>query len=393
MIIIEKPELKREGENVLLSSKFQIEGEQKTLWYRFSYKLEKFLVTENLDASLGGLLFLGLKTGNDIKLNGSVSARLLYTVNHYLIKALCLANPDFEEITVSAVSVNHQDLNIGSTAGTGFSCGVDSFATYFSHTGKYPPYKIDYLTFFNVGSHGDFGGQKARHIYQKRLTSVYEFAKKEGKEFISIDSNLSEILRLNFQKTNTYRSISCILNLQKLFKNYYYASSFPLDQFNLSSKDTSYYDLLNLSMLSTESINFFSTDIYWTRIEKTDFISQFPQTYDFLDVCTNLRDEFESKNCSSCDKCMRTAMTLELLGKLHLYENVFDLKKIQQNRNRFIGKLLGTEKESVFNRDLVQLLKEKKRIAFIHYGFYATYRYKNLKKRIKNVIRKNPKTD
>ena len=387
MIIIEKPELQRDCDDVVLSSRFEVEGEQKILWYRFSNKFEKFLVTENLDASLVGLLFLGLKTGNDIKLNGPVSARLLYTINHYLIKALCLANPDLKEMTVFADSINHEDLSIGNTAGTGFSCGVDSFATYFSHNGEHPPFRIDYLTFFNVGSHGDFGGEKARQIYQKRLGSVYEFAKKEGKEVLSIDSNLSEILRLNFQKTNTYRSISCILNLQKLFKNYYYASSFPLEQFTLSSVDTSYYDLLNLSMLSSESTNFFSSDIFWTRIDKTSFISGFPQTYDFLDVCTNLRDGFDSKNCSSCDKCMRTALTLELLDKLYLYKNVFDLKKFQNNKKRYIGKLLGTKNESIFNKDLLQLLKKKKRISLIHYGYYSNYRYSNLKKRIKKAIK------
>ncbi|SDL41093.1 hypothetical protein SAMN04488034_10414 [Salinimicrobium catena] len=393
MIIIEKPELQKDGKEVLLSTRFQVEGEHNILWYRFSSKFEDYLVTESLDASLVGLLFLGLKTGNDIKLNGPVSARLLYTINHYLIKALCLANNEFKEIKIIADSLNHEDMNLGSTAGTGFSCGVDSFATYFSHSGEHSPFDIKYLTFFNVGSHGDFGGEKARKVYQKRLRSVNTFAEKAGKKVISIDSNLSEILKLNFQKTNTYRSASCILNLQKLFKNYYYASSFPLDQFNLNSVDTSYYDLLNLSMLSTESINFFSSDIYWTRIDKTSFISQFPETYDFLDVCTNLRDEFNSKNCSTCDKCMRTALTLELLGKLHLYKNVFDLDIYQNNKNRYIGKVLGTKKENIFNKDLLRLLLKKRKISLIHYGYYSSYKYKKLKKRIRKVIKKNPNKD
>lgn len=387
MIIIEKPEIIKNEKEVILSSNFSIKGEQRSLWYKFPLQYEKFLVTENLDASFVGLLFLGLKTGYDIKLNGPVSSRLLYSVNHNLITALCRANSDFKKINIFADTVNNEDLNIADSAGTGFSCGVDSFATYFSHAREEGAFELKFLTFFNVGSHGDFGGEKSRRLYEKRLKSIYKFAEKEGKEVISIDSNLSENLRMNFQQTNTFRSVSCVLNLQKLFRNYYYASSFPIDQFNLSPVDTSYYDILNLSMLSTESTNFFSSDIFWSRIEKTNFISQFPLTYSFLDVCTNLKGGFSTKNCSSCEKCLRTALTLELFGKLELYKEVFDLKLIQKNKDQYIGKLLATRNANIFNRELLDLLKNRNVIRLIHYGYFTRHKSRIFKKRIKKFIK------
>ena len=34
------------------------------------------------------------------------------------------------------------------------------------------------------------------------------------------------------------------------------------------------------------------------------------------------------ENCSVCNKCLRTQITLDLLGKLDLYQDVFDLKSI-----------------------------------------------------------------
>ena len=369
MIVIEKPQLKKNGDYVDVILNFEVEGIRDSLWFRFSTKYESFLVTENLDASLVALLLLGLKTGQDIKLNGPISSRLHYTINHYVINVLCIANKEFKHIKVYAETLNEENINSGKSAGTGLSCGVDSFAAYFSHANEKGAFKIEYLTFLNAGSHGDFGGEKARQVFKKRLKSVEEFAEKEDKEVISIDSNLSDILKLNFQQTNTFRSISCFLNLQKLFANYYYASSFPINQFSLNATDTSFYDILNLSMLSTESTNFFSSEILMTRIEKTNFISNYPKTYKYLDVCTNLSWDFQSKNCTSCGKCMRTALTLQLLGKLDYYKSVFDIEKYKLIKSDTLEKYLATKRENIFNQDLYQLLKEEKEIFLFNIPF------------------------
>lgn len=394
MIIIFHPKLRIVGDSAIISAKFKSQGETDELWYKVPVRYKDSILIERLDAFLVGLLFLGLKTGQDIKLEAPISERLFYNISHYLINVLCFANSDFQKITLIADQFDATRLNDNNAGtGTGLTCGIDSFATYYDHILEKGSYAIDYLTFFNVGSHGDFGGEKARKLYLKRAKTVSEFAENEVKEFITIDSNLSEILKMNFQKTNTLRSISCVLVLQKLFKNYYFASSYRFDHFKLVAEDTSYYDLFNLALLSTESTNLFSTGCHLTRIEKTDLISNFQDTYSTLDVCVELNKSENIKNCSKCDKCLRTALSLELLGKLEHYNKVFNLDVYYNHRDHFIGKIKATKGQNIFNAELWELLKEKEFIRLIHFWEFYKVKYKDKKKYFKKMVKKKLNRD
>ena len=76
-------------------------------------------------------------------------------------------------------------------------------------------------------------------------------------------------------------------------------------------------------LLSTESVEIIHCNADVKRIEKIEFISQFPETYSCLRVCG-----FYSvglKNCCRCEKCLRTMTSLALFGKLHKYKT-FPLK-------------------------------------------------------------------
>lgn len=360
MIIIDEPKLDKKGKELKISVDFEIDGEKKNLWYSFPCQFEEYIVVEQLDAFVIGLLFLGLKTGYDIKLKAPLSARLYYTLSHYLIEAICLANPSFKKIKIKPDSLTTKDLNTAGMAGTGLSCGVDSFATYFDHKKDEKPFKIEFLTFFNVGSHGDNGGEHSRRLFKTRMARVEKFAKYENVNFIPIDSNLSEVLNLNFQNTHTLRSVSCVLLMQKLVKNYYYASSLRFDRFKLNDKRIAEYDLLILQMLSTESTNLFSSVSQMNRIDRIEFISKHSSTYKFLDVCTHDSSKKDGKiNCSSCQKCIRTMLTLDLLGYLRHYEGVFNLDHYLQNRTRYIGEVLFNDRKETLDFELVAFIKEK----------------------------------
>ncbi len=395
MIVINPPVITAKDRFSILSSTIEIDGAEERLWYKFPQKFQQYLVTENLDGFLVGLLFLGLRSGKDITLKAPVSARLLYTINHYLIPALVLANPKFHKINILASGVNNKDLNAGKVAGTGMSCGIDSFASYYDHNNEVDSFGISYFTFFNVGSHLDFGGVKAREIYQNRLRSVSEFAKKEGKEVISVDSNLSEILKMNFQQTHSLRSISCVLQLQKLFKNYYYSSAYRFDHFKLNAEDTSDSDIFNLQMLSTESTNLFASAAQFSRVERTLMVAEHPGTYDKLDVCTAPMLNGPYINCSICYKCLRTQLTLETGGKLHLYGNVFDIIKYKKYKDKYIGKLLLKKKKSPLDKEVIAFLKNEKIIFSLKAYYYAITSILNSPKKkiiisIKSLINNRP---
>lgn len=363
MIIIDKPKLEERDDRVVLSVDFEIEAVKNKLWYSFSSKYKEYLIDEQLDAFVVGLLFLGLKTGHDLKLKSPISARLFYSLNHYLIDAFCLVNPNYKRIKIIPTSLSTADFNVANTAGTGLSCGIDSFATYFDHKDEVSPYMIEYFTFFNVGSHGDNGGDKARKIFNERFNNVSNFAKKVNREVITVDSNLSEILKMKFQETYNLRTISCVLLLQKLFKNYYYSSGTRFDHFAFNNKEIADLDMLIIPNLSTESTSFFVSALKYSRIARTNLISEFPQTFEHLDVCTHPylegRDEI---NCSECYKCQRTMLTLELLEKLEFYAKVFDLDKFRKNKKKYIGWLLSKKKKLTLDRELIRVLKEMNQI-------------------------------
>src|SRR5699024_4268995 len=198
-----------------------------------------------------------------------------------------------------------------------------------------------YFTFFNAGSHGGFGGEQARSLYKKRLELMRPYAEEVNKEIITVDTNLNEILMMHHEKTHTIRSIACILNLQKLFKYYYYASAYRFNHYELADVGMGSYDLLVLNMLSTESTTFYSAVSQFSRVERTEYINEYLPSHKYLNVCTRSSSTGIEDNCSSCDKCLRTQFTLELQGNLENYEEVFDFDTYNKNKDRYIGQVLA----------------------------------------------------
>lgn len=358
MIHINLPQIVKTDTSAKLSSLIEFEDHDEILWFEVPIEVQKYLVVENIDAFLVGILFLALKLGEDIQLKAPVSAKLYYNLNHYVIPALCLANPKLKRIKIFNDKVNDENLNLVKVAGTGLSCGIDSFSTYYDHINEKNAYKIEYFAFFNVGSHGT-ESQIATRLFKERYEKAKAFAKSINKDIIKIDSNLSLILNMKFQSTNTLRNASCVLILQKLFRNYYIASKNRFDYFKLHDYDTQDYDSLILNLLSTESTTFHSSVAQFTRVQRTALISIHPETYNYLDICTSSKKYNDGVNCSQCNKCLRTALTLDLLGKLNLYKNVFHIDKYEQLKNNYIAHVIKTKYKDQINGHLYDLLKEK----------------------------------
>ncbi|MBY7144645.1 hypothetical protein KFZ56_16615 [Virgibacillus sp. NKC19-3] len=355
MIIIYEPEWIKDGETGTLRALFEIDGHQDYLWFAVPAAYQEYVTYERGDAFLVGLLLLAMKKGQDIKLQFPVSARLYYTLTHYLINALHIAMPSLKPISILAQDLESSPITNSGAVGTGFSGGVDSFHTVYEHLhGNCPePFKLTHFVFHNIGSHGDFGGEDARKLFKERLQAVKPFADEMKIDTIPIDSNLSEVLHMNFAQTHTIRNAAAILTLQKLFRYYYYSSGRQLKHFALSPISGS-YDILSLPMLSTESLTFFSAGSGYSRMEKTAEISGYVPTYRYLNVCTN----DSSMNCSVCVKCLRTMLTLEVLGKLPLYKHVFDRRKYQTKRTKYIAQVVAMRNKDTYSNEIYRKMKE-----------------------------------
>lgn len=376
MLKIYKSKIIEDNNIVKVITPYELEDKKSELWYEFDKSYKEYLVDENSDSAVVSLLLLAMKRGKNIYVEGNISEKLYYQLNHYVINALNLANQEWKKINIIAENLNNNDLNLKHCAGTGISCGVDSFSTFYDHYLEKEEFQVDYLTFFNAGSHGDFGGEKARKLYKDRIELVKPFATRVNKEIICIDTNLNEILMMNHQQTHTIRDVACILNLQKLFKYYYYASAYRFDIYKLDNKDTASYDLLLLSMLSTESTTFYSSASQFTRGERTNNITKFKDTYDYLNVCVDSSNNGIATNCSVCPKCMRTQLTLDLLGKLKLYNNVFKNEEYIKMKDKYIGYVLAT-KDDIINGEIRDLIKKtNQKISLKSRMYYTWYIFK-----------------
>jgi predicted aldo/keto reductase-like oxidoreductase len=120
-------------------------------------------------------------------------------------------------------------------------------------------------------------------------------------------------------------------------------------------------------MLSTDATKFFSSGENCSRVEKTDIVSTHPLSYEYLNVC--LAAEI---NCSRCYKCQRTMVTLDLLGKLDLYNKVFDLNDYQTHRSKYFGLVLAGVKNDPMKREIYDAIKREN--FHIPFGAYF-YRY------------------
>lgn len=356
-LIIGKPKIEKLDNRARLCSKISENGKPSyTLWFDVDAKYADYL-TESADAFVVALLPYAMNNSLNISAEAKMSKQLCFQLNEIFIPVLTKNSKLFNKISISAKELTQENYCCKNASATGFSRGVDSFDT-ICNLSENRTEKLSHLTFFNVGSHrstANYTPEQSAELYENRL----EIAKKSAKIFdmplIDINSNLGEHLTLPYVKIHHYCSFSAVLCMQKFFKNYYYASGYPISSFSIKQCDTgsAHYEAFTASMLSTESTDFYITGLEKTRLEKVDFISKFPITYDNLNVCY-----YGENNCGHCEKCIRTQFELMALGKLELYKNVFDIPKFYRDKNKYMNYVLKHQNNDYY-AEILSLMKKK----------------------------------
>jgi hypothetical protein len=357
-MIINPVEISESDEEVKIQSLIEYSGKKKYLWYSIPKKFSRYLTTEKLDGFLVGVLLLAMRLGEDVNVKGAVSEKLYFNLTNSYMRIVQCIMPALKK-----VNINPQYLDDGKRAksegavATGFSGGVDSFCTIYDHylNEKVPSYKITHLVFLNVGSHGEWDSRQARELFNARYNLVKGYASEIGLEFIKIDSNLSDVLRLSFQHTYVPRNISAILLLQKLFSKYYVSSSYRYEDCVIKPHyEIGLVDPMAVHLLSTETLECISTGSQYSRVEKTKLIAKIPGVNRWLNVCVS--SSSGGKNCSVCMKCCRTLLTLEMLGILENFDQVFNLDKWKKVKTGYLIKNLGN-KEDQYIREIREYAK------------------------------------
>lgn len=373
-VIIEAPYI--QGNKLCSKIKTEIEY---TMWFEVEEEYIKYLCYEKADAFLVAILPYAMKHELDIDVKSKISSRLFYQLNTCLLPLLCEYFKK-RKIKINALT-DSSILNNENAVGTGVSMGIDSFYSILKNESlQTKEFNLTHLTFFNAGASGRFGGEKARDLYNTRKEHARKFANANGFKFVCVDSNMNEFLMMSHVATHTFRSIACVLAIQKLFSKYYYASlgkKFDATELN---EDPGYYDILLLQCLSNENLQLYSDGVGVSRLEKVKEIVKYPITYKWLNVCIG-----EEKNCGHCPKCIRTLLALESIGKLDKYRDVFDLKDFAKNRTKFLGYMIEQKSSNIFFKEIYDEYKKnniKIPLASYFIGFFG-----NLKKKFKQCLK------
>lgn len=331
-----------------LISKIVYSDKEYDMFFEVDDDYKKYLCYENSDAFLVSLIPFIIKHEYDVKVEGVISSKLHYQLTNYLLPLLC---SEFKKKTLH-IECNLTDEQFNSTGvGASISCGVDSFYTLLKHKNQLDSsYNVTHLTFFNAGSNGEYGGDIARKLFNDRLKFIRKFCNANRYKLVTVDTNMNELMMMNHKKTHSFRTLGCVLALQKLFGKYYFASGYHYNGMMIDEDASAHYDTLNVQCLSNQNLTIYSSGLEVSRLDKVKYISNYEETYNWLNVCVRT-----DENCGECIKCTRTIAELDCIGKLDCYKKVFDLDKFYKNRTKIISEII---RETRYNDGDATYLKE-----------------------------------
>jgi hypothetical protein len=332
--------VEKHGDGVRLSCTVDSPGFPRELWYLIK-GIEPADIRQGLyNWAAAGLLFPAMFHGRDIVIQGRVSRKLFTSINLDMQTILRIYYPKLQRIRLRTEGVSDEHFGKRrARVATGFSAGIDSFATLsiFSPENHEIGIHVTDLCTFNVGAMGRFGAPGVNELFGRYRERTDAYAGSHGLGAISVDSNLDEFYRdFNFQRTHTLRNASAALTLEGVIDHYLYSSAYDLTAIGIrESTNMAGMDPIVLPMICTENLSFMSAGAGLSRFQKTAQVAQFAPAQELLDVCVEPARERVLRshpNCSRCWKCRRTLITLEALNAVDRFHRVFDLDHYRRNK-------------------------------------------------------------
>jgi hypothetical protein len=365
MILIRPSRISEHAGGARISTVLEHNGTETSLWYSVEAPWVQHLTSERQDGFLLAMLPSAMQMGEDLRVEGVVSEKFFYHLTQHFMKVLSLLYPELKPIKIVADQLERSALPRAGPGGvvSGFSGGIDSFCAFADHfLGEVPDgFRLTYCLSNNVGAHGR--DDNAQGLFQSRCDRFSPLLREWNLPFIRIDSNLHLVVRARngpfpqpgLEKTHLTRNVSAALMLQKLFTRYLYAAGIAIERCYIGpATGMGYSDPLTLHLLSTETMECVSTGSQYTRTEKTARVAELPAVQRFLDVCIK---RHPGRNCSVCQKCARTLLTLEVLGKVEQFGEVFDLQKYGKVRTRHMVRALS--EPDVFLAEIMELARRR----------------------------------
>ena len=221
----------------------QFEGEQTCLWFEIDQVNAWCFERGRIDGIIVMLLPELLLRGEDVISELPCSERLWYSLTKTVIPVLVSSSKGrLKHIEIKCPLI-HTAYSHDRKSATGMSLGIDAMYTYYRHLEGCPPnFEVELLCYFNHGAHNDGYTKNSiqmRESYEEGRRVVSEFAALERRSFLACDTNLDEILPINYTNTHTFRTAGIALLFQKEISNYFYSSGFGMDDFSINPFDDS----------------------------------------------------------------------------------------------------------------------------------------------------------
>ncbi|MEY8337954.1 hypothetical protein AALB16_07965 [Lachnospiraceae bacterium 62-35] len=357
-LVIGKPYILEKGSQIKLCANININEEKHVLYYEIDKIYKEYLCSERSDAFLISLIQYAMANNLNIIWNTPVTERLEYQLRTIFIPVISERFQDlFHSISLSGPVISepvHKKLH---AVGTGASGGVDSFYSVIKHL-EIPEKSFELTHLFYAAISNDVTSEEnLREDFEDSYAITKAIAQDLGFPVIKLFSNESEYYFKGIINWGAMRFAGMIYALQRLFSTYYFSSGYPYVDITFGHKekginfDAHHFDLFTLMVVSTENITFIGTGGEIKRSEKLKIIEKSKIVKKHLFVCNYNKN----KNCSSCDKCLRTMMQLYTDGCLEEYRDVFDLDKFQRAQNRYIRKMLY--RQSIYDIEIIQSMK------------------------------------
>jgi len=272
---------------------------------------------------LPAAMLLGAKR---LRVGGRVSPRLAHGLREYHTSHL-----QWWPKRMSPVEVEYDQVAVdprGGGDGVGCTCsgGIDSSYSIFRHmpaNESLPGARLTHCLIIN-GFNWDWDLDRARE-FQRVYETFAPIIRRNGMELLTVRQNVQNFLfatgKVTHWKGPIGMGLSCAaLVLGRLFRRFYIPSAAT---YRYEDNYPHNFHPSILHLMGTEYTEVFFDGGDATRAEKTEAIASWEDMYSALRVCwraTVFNEEtglFE--NCGRCPKCVRTMITLDLLGVLGRY--------------------------------------------------------------------------
>ena len=364
MLHIGKPYIIHVGSKTRLCAEITICEHKKILYYEVDNQWTDVLCTERSDAFLVSLLQYAMANRMDISWEVPVTDRLKYQLRTIFIPVIASKyHTMFSYIHLNGETTAEEIKKDQWAVGTGVSGGVDSFYSILRHLeADEKSQRLTHLFYVAISNHAE-NEEKLRKEFECSKKSVEAIAMELNLPVISLYSNEAEFFFKGIVNWGALRYVGMVYSLQKLFSVYYFSSGYPYVDITFGNGtenfDSLHFDLFTLMTASTRGLNFVGTGGEVSRGQKIQYIENNDVVKRRLFVC-NYHSNY---NCSVCDKCMRTEMQLYGDGLLQAYHQVFNLDKFNEQKRRYILKMLYRKSE--YDAEIVKTLEKRRDVPFV----------------------------